>query len=513
MTNTPDMPAPAAGPEPAAPDLTALIDRLGTARVLVLGDVMLDRFTYGRVERISPEAPIPVLRVERETAMLGGAGNVASNLAALGATVRLLSVCGADEAGAEIRRLLMEKLEDTEGLVPEAGRQTTTKIRFMAGGQQLLRADKESVAPVSRRQAELLVELAQGWMTEVDVLVLSDYGKGVLTDEVIRRAIEAARAAGKPVIVDPKGSDYTRYRGASAITPNRRELSDASGLPAVDDAGVVRAAGSIIAKAGIGAVVATRSEEGMSVVTATTGGTAGGTAEGAPGAVHLRAEAREVYDVSGAGDTVVAVLAAALGAGAGLTDAARLANIAAGIVVAKVGTAVVRPEELRAACLRRAWEAGENKIAGLDAALEQIARWRRMGQRIGFTNGCFDLLHPGHVSLLAQARGACDRLVVGLNSDASVRRLKGETRPVQGQAARSTVLASLGAVDLVVVFEEDTPVRLIETIRPDLLVKGADYTIETVVGADIVQSYGGRILLAELTEGQSTTGMVRRMQG
>ncbi|WP_225889768.1 D-glycero-beta-D-manno-heptose-7-phosphate kinase [Indioceanicola profundi] len=486
-------------------DLTALIDVLGKARVLVLGDVMLDRFTYGRVDRISPEAPIPVLRVERESAMLGGAGNVASNLAALGATVKLLSVCGADEAGAEVRRLLMDKLGDTEGLVPEAGRQTTTKIRFMAGGQQLLRADKESVVPVGHVHGELLIELAQGWITEVDVVVLSDYGKGVLTDEVVRRVIAAANASGKPVVVDPKGRDYARYRGATAITPNRRELSEASGIAVTDDTSAVAAAGTVIAKAGIGAVIATRSEEGMSVVTAGP--------DGSPAATHLRAEAREVFDVSGAGDTVVAALAAALGAGADLTMAARLANVAAGIVVAKVGTAVVRPEELRAACNRRVLETTSSKVAGLDAAMEQIARWRRMGQRIGFTNGCFDLLHPGHVSLLAQARAACDRLVVGLNSDASVRRLKGETRPVQEQTARATVLASLGAVDLVILFEEDTPLRLIESIRPDVLVKGADYTVETVVGADIVQSYGGRVMLAELTQGQSTTRMVERMKG
>jgi len=481
-------------------DLLPLIDALPKARVLVLGDAMLDRFTYGHVDRISPEAPIPVLRVERETAMLGGAGNVASNLAALGAQVRLLTVVGADEAGAEVRRLVMEKLGDAEGLVPEAGRQTTTKVRFLAGGQQLLRTDRETVAPLKPRQADLMIELAESWMDQTDVLVLSDYGKGVLTDTVVARAIAAARAAGKPVLVDPKGSDYARYRGAFCVTPNRKELAEASGLPTDGDAAVAAAATAVMTTAGIGAVVATRSEQGMSVI---------GPDAGA--AVHLRAEAREVFDVSGAGDTVVAALAAALGTGADLVDAARLANAAAGIVVAKVGTAVVRPDELRAAIHRSDRAEREAKVASPEAAVEQVARWRRGGLRVGFTNGCFDLLHPGHVSLLTQARAACDRLIVGLNSDASVKRLKGETRPVQDETARATVLASLAGVDMVVVFEEDTPLRLIEAIRPDVLVKGADYTIESVVGAPFVQSYGGRVVLADLMDGQSTSRTIAKL--
>jgi D-beta-D-heptose 7-phosphate kinase/D-beta-D-heptose 1-phosphate adenosyltransferase len=251
---------------------------------------------------------------------------------------------------------------------------------------------------------------------------------------------------------------------------------------------------------GLGAVVATRSEQGMSVV-----------AE--PSVHHLPAEAREVFDVSGAGDTVVAALAAALAAGATLPDAARLANLAAGIVVAKVGTAVVRPDELTAALNRQGWEAAGAKVLSRAAAMERVEAWRRQGRRVGFTNGCFDLLHPGHISLLGQARAACDRLVVGLNSDASVKRLKGESRPVQGESARATVLASLASVDLVVLFEEDTPLALIEALRPDVLVKGADYTIDKVVGADLVQGWGGRVVLAELVEGQSTTKTIAKMQG
>ncbi|WP_114394158.1 D-glycero-beta-D-manno-heptose-7-phosphate kinase [Oleisolibacter albus] len=480
-------------------DLTALIDALPDAAVLVVGDAMLDRFTYGMVDRISPEAPIPVLRVQREVLTLGGAGNVACNLAALGTGVRFLSVLGDDEPGRTLRQQVAERLGDADGLVVEPGRRTTTKTRFIAGSQQLLRADGETVADIAPASADRLLALAEQALDQCAVLVLSDYGKGVLTPALVTRLIDAAKARGRLVVVDPKGRDYSRYRGADVLTPNRKELAEASGLPVSGDGAVEAACRHLIAGCGVAALVGTRSEEGMSVVTADS-------------ATHLRAEAREVFDVSGAGDTVVAVLSAALAAGAELTAAARLATVAAGIVVAKVGTAVVRPDELRTAVHRSGWESDAIKVVGLEAALERVARWRVQGLRVGFTNGCFDLLHPGHVSLLSQARSACDRLVVGLNSDASVKRLKGETRPVQGEGARATVLASLSSVDLVVVFEEDTPLRLIETLRPDVLVKGADYTIATVVGADVVQSYGGTVFLADLIQGQSTTRMVERMK-
>ncbi|AWK90227.1 D-glycero-beta-D-manno-heptose-7-phosphate kinase [Azospirillum thermophilum] len=488
-------------------DLARHIDTLSHARVLCVGDVMLDRFIYGAVDRVSPEAPIPILRVEREVTMLGGAGNVAANARALGAACRFVSVVGDDPAGLEIAGILARAADNHEagggeagggGLVTEPGRQTTVKTRFIAGSQQLLRADVETVAPI--RSEAAVLEAATAAMAGAGAVILSDYGKGVLTGDLVARLIAAARDAGLPVVVDPKGSDYARYRGADVVTPNRKELMQATGMPADSDAQVEAACRALIGRCGIGAIVATRSEQGMSVVTRET-------------AVHLPAEAREVFDVSGAGDTVVATLTAALAAGAGLADAARLANLAAGIVVGKVGTAVVRVPELLAALHAQEWRHGEEKVATPEVAAERIARWRARGRRIGFTNGCFDLLHPGHISLLNQARAACDVLVVGLNSDASVKRLKGETRPVQTETARATVLASLACVDLVVIFGEDTPEALIRALRPDVLVKGADYTIATVVGADFVQSYGGKVVLAELVEGQSTTGTIRRMKG
>ncbi len=481
-------------------DLAKNIEALAGTAVMCIGDVILDRFVYGSVERISPEAPVPVLRIERHASMLGGAGNVATNLEALGCQPRFLSVIGDDETGAMVlRRLVDAGLGDSCHIVTEHGRQTSEKTRFFAHHQQLLRADSETVAGISARSQDTLLTSARTLLPEVNVVILSDYGKGVFTAPGVQAMIGLARESATPVIVDPKGSDYQRYRGADVVTPNRRELALASGLPVSNDQEIVFAARTLIENCGFGAMVVTRSEEGMSVISRT------------GEVVHLPAEARDVFDVSGAGDTVIATLAGALSAGVSLVEAARLANLAAGVVVGKVGTAVVRRAELLAALHHQEWSTGEAKVLPLDVAEEQLQRWRRQGRRIGFTNGCFDLLHPGHISLLQQARAACDRLVVGLNSDDSVRRLKGATRPVQSELARATVLASLTAVDLVVVFGEDTPLALIQALRPDVLVKGADYTVDTVVGAELVQSYGGHVLLAELSAGHSTTATIARI--
>ena len=479
--------------------LVPLIEALGSARVLCLGDIMLDRFVYGNVSRISPEAPIPVVRVERDTAMLGGAGNVVRNLVSLGARVRVVATVGDDAAAGEIRALLDEHETIEPALVSEPGRQTSIKTRFLAGGQQMLRADRETTEPVAAGTRAAILAAADKGLAECAVVVLSDYGKGVFDPGVTQTIIRAAGKAGKPVIVDPKGIDYAHYRGADVLTPNARELAEATRMPVDDTDAVVAAARSLIEGCGVGAVLVTRSRDGMTLVSA-------------DGIVtHLEAEAREVFDVSGAGDTVVATLAAALGAGADLVHGAALANVAAGVVVGKVGTAAAYASDVVDALRHQDISTAEAKVLALRPALDRIDVWRREGLKIGFTNGCFDLLHPGHVSLLSQARGACDRLVVGLNSDSSVRRLKGPDRPLQAEAARGTVLASLTTVDMVVIFSEETPLQLIEAIRPDVLVKGADYRVETVVGADLVQGYGGRVLLADLEPGHSTSATLARM--
>jgi D-beta-D-heptose 7-phosphate kinase/D-beta-D-heptose 1-phosphate adenosyltransferase len=454
------------------------------------------------VERVSPEAPIPVLRVERETRTLGGAGNVLRNLQALGLKPCFLSVIGNDPAGREIGKIAAGG-EGSAGeaevhLLVERGRSTTIKTRYVAGNQQLLRADREKVAPVSASVREDLLRLFEQAAALCNVTIVSDYAKGVLADGVASAAIAAARAAGHTVVVDPKGIDYAPYRGASILKPNRGELGAATKMPVASEAEVTAAARALVDDFEIGAVLVSLSQEGMLLVEA-------------GGAVHrLAAEAREVFDVSGAGDTVVAVLGAALGAGASLLDAARLANIAAGIVVGKVGTAVVHASELEEAIVNRDALAGQ-KLLPLPVALDHVARWRRGGLKIGFTNGVFDLLHLGHVSLLKQAKSHCDRLVVGLNSDASVKRLKGPDRPVHSETVRGAVLSSLADVDMVVVFEADTPRELIAALKPDVLVKGADYRKEEVVGADIVEAEGGKVVLAELVPGHSTTATIKRM--
>jgi D-beta-D-heptose 7-phosphate kinase/D-beta-D-heptose 1-phosphate adenosyltransferase len=489
----------AGAPTGARGTLPDLAGRLGAARVLCVGDVMLDKFVTGTVERISPEAPIPVLKVARQSAMLGGAGNVARNLAGLGARAQFIAAVGADPAGAEVARLLDGLSGIDAALIEMADRPTSIKTRYVAGAQQLMRADEEITGPLPRAAARALVKSVRAALKACDVVVLSDYGKGVLDDKTVADVIAAAAKAGRPVIVDPKGRDYGRYRGAALLTPNRAELAHATGLPVDDDAAIVAACRHLIETAGVGAVLATRSSEGMTLL-----------ADGAE-PVHLGAEAREVFDVSGAGDTVIATVAAALAVGAAPGEAAQLANVAAGIVVGKVGTAALTADELIQALHHQDFAGAEAKILTLPQALDAVALWRAQGRTVGFTNGCFDILHPGHVSLLAQARGACDRLVLGLNSDASVRRLKGPSRPVNSEGARATVLAALGTVDAVVIFGEDTPFDLIAALQPDVLVKGADYTEDQVVGADVVRRTGGRVVLADLVAGQSTTSTIGRM--
>jgi D-beta-D-heptose 7-phosphate kinase/D-beta-D-heptose 1-phosphate adenosyltransferase len=438
-------------------DLAAQLEALAGVRVVVAGDVMLDRFLYGEVERISPEGPIPVLRIEREAAMLGGAGNVVRNLAALGVRIDFLAVVGDDAAGREVQNLAQDAAGEGCHLLGEAGRPTTIKERYIAAGQHLLRADRDPRGEIAAGTAAALLATATAALDGAGALVLSDYGKGTLEPDTLGALIAAARAAGCPAVVDPKGRDYGIYRGATLVTPNKRELHEATGLPTSSDKEVALAAQEIIDRCGVEAVLATRGSDGLTLL--------GSGGEGKH--LYLPAEAREVFDVSGAGDTVVAAVAAALAAGLSLDDAARLANLAAGIVVGKLGTAVASRSELLQTLHASDLMAAEAKVADAEASVDQAARWRQKGLTVGFTNGCFDLLHPGHVSLLAQARAACDRLIVGLNSDASTRRLKGEGRPVQSEAARAAVLASLANVDLVVVFGEDTPLKLIEALRPD----------------------------------------------
>ena len=475
-----------------------IVSDLGRARIAVIGDVMLDRFIYGDTDRVSPEAPIPVLRVDRTVEMLGGAGNVAANIAALGGQVHLVGLVGEDEAGSAVRRLVAGLPRATAALVAREDGPTTVKTRVVARRQQVIRLDSERVAPLSPREADSVAAALEVAIGEADLLLVSDYGKGVLLGGMAGRAIRLARDCGKPVIVDPKGRDYSVYRGASVITPNLSELRNATGLGVDDDEDVAVAARAVARAHAIGAVVVTRGPQGMSIVTETA-------------ATHLPAVARAIFDVSGAGDTVAASIACATAIGIELDEAARLANAAAGIVVAKLGTSQVTRAELAASLRQQALGTADAKIVLAEEAAAHVWSWRAQHLTVGFTNGCFDLVHPGHVSLLRQARAACDRLIVAINSDQSVRRLKGLARPIQPELARAAVLACFDLVDLVVIFPDDTPIALLELLRPDLIVKGADYSLEEVVGGDFVQSYGGRVLLAELSQGFSTSDIIRRI--
>jgi D-beta-D-heptose 7-phosphate kinase/D-beta-D-heptose 1-phosphate adenosyltransferase len=480
--------------------------KFGETTVLCVGDLMLDHFVYGDVSRVSPEAPSLVIAATREEQLLGGAGNVARGIAALGARCIFVGVIGEDESGRAIGRAFADDYGDAieTHLLVDAARPTTRKVRFVSDhhSTHLLRADWELAAPLRADIQQALIRACLLALPRANAVVLSDYAKGVLSPAVIRAVIDKARELGKPVIVDPKGADFSIYRGATLVTPNRKELAEATRRGARGDAEVAAAAEELAAIVGSAGVLVTRSEEGMTLYKARGGALAGQ-------ALHVPAYPVKVRDVSGAGDTVAAVMAVMLAAGADLEAAARAANAAAAVVVGKRGTSTASTAELRHRLLPSASLAAEDKVVFDWSVLdERLAEWR--GLRIGFTNGCFDLLHPGHVRLMTEARAVCDRLVVGLNSDASVKRLKGNDRPVQDQQARAEVLAALEAVDLVVIFEQDTPVDLIRRVKPTVLVKGADYRIDEVVGRDIVEALGGKVVLVDLVPGYSTTAIVQR---
>jgi len=483
---------------PASDEIRRAIARFGAVTVVVVGDFILDRFFSGVIERISPEAPVPVLHGRSASTALGGAGNVVANIVSLGGRALPVGVIGDDHAGNSVVAKLGEIGVEAAGLALERGRMTSSKSRYSALNQQVLRFDEEEIRPLDGQARRALLSRFRSALDRADIVVLSDYGKGVLMDGVAKDLIAAAR--GKPVLVDPKGGDWSRYAGATAVTPNRRELGDAAGRAVSGDEEIAAAARQMISACGLEFVLATRSEKGMSIITPSE-------------AHHITTRAREVFDVTGAGDTVIAAFALALAAGAARPAAATIANAAAGVVVGKRGTARLTADELAGAMFAVDSPARAGN-AILDAAAVQrlVAAWKREGLTVGFTNGCFDILHAGHIGLLNAARSQCDRLVLGLNSDASVRRLKGEGRPVNDEHDRACVLAALASVDAVVLFAEDTPLSLIEALKPDILVKGADYTVDQVVGAEVVRQAGGRVVLVDIVAGRSTSGTIARLR-
>jgi D-beta-D-heptose 7-phosphate kinase/D-beta-D-heptose 1-phosphate adenosyltransferase len=472
--------------------------------VLCVGDVMLDRFQHGDIERISPEAPVPVIRLRNVREMPGGAGNVASNIASLGGQAVLVGLAGEDYAGDRLTRLLGTCAGIGDALVRSPHRPTICKTRFIAGRQQVVRADDESSDALTEAEESALLHAVAAHLAKAGALILSDYGKGVLSETVLRASIDGALARGIPVFVDPKSADFRRYRGATCITPNLKEFAAAARAPAVTEGDIAAAASALLDLAEAEAILVTRSEKGMTLVER------GGAVTSVP------ARAREVFDVSGAGDTVIATMALARAGGRSLAQAMHIANAAAGVVVSKLGTATANIAEVVHELSAQSEALGAGAVPGLQslAAAQSLARhWRDQGLTVGFTNGCFDIIHPGHVALLAAARRACDRLVVALNSDESVKRLKGATRPVNTLEQRAQVMAAIRFVDCVVGFAEDTPYETIKALMPDVLVKGADYSIDKVVGADIVRAAGGRVVLADFLAGHSTSGIIARSAG
>lgn len=484
---------------PSDIELAAFVRNFHSARIMVIGDVILDRYVTGTVSRLSPEAPIPVLRPSDRRSVLGGAANVATNIAALGGHAILVGVVGDDDAGQEILSQVEQTPGITSALVRVHHRHTTAKTRYITGSHQLLRIDEETNSPLTDAAAASVIAAAEAGLAESDIVVLSDYAKGVLCDAVLEPVMQRTRATNRIVIVDPKRSDFSAYRGATILTPNEHEVRTATHIEAEHDIEADRAGRVALDEVEGEAVLVTRSFKGLTLVRRN------------QQVKHLPTRAREVADVSGAGDTLVAALSVALGAGAPLLEAAMLANATAGISVGKQGTGTVSRQELLDWLHLDDLVATDRKIVGLDEARERVADWRRRGLRVGFANGCFDLIHPGHVRLLTEARAACDRLIVALNTDASVKHLKGSSRPLQNEVARAIVMASMAPVDLVMLFDQDTPYELIQALRPDVLVKGSDYTVDQVVGADLVQGWGGRVVLVSLQEGHSTTNTIRRM--
>ena len=465
-------------------------------QIICVGDLMLDRYVYGGVGRVSPEAPVPVLRKTSSTEVPGGAGNVARNLSALGLRTVMIGCVGDDEAGTQLTDLLEADPLISCELVRTTNMATVIKTRFIAGTQQLLRVDTEDDGPDLADASLEIGKLVEAAAKSASLIIVSDYAKGVINPVVFDACIKAAKANAIPVLVDPKSKDFSIYAGASLIKPNASELAAASGLPTASDSDVDAALSAMANLLPDTRLVVTRAGKGMSW-------------HESARTFHMKGEARQVFDVSGAGDTSMAALAAAIAAGADLKDAVALAIAASGIVVGKVGTATVSAEELH-----RALSAGEAPVsAGLlnrsDIA-ELAVRWRASGLRVGFTNGCFDILHPGHLRVLRQARAQCDRLIVAINTDASVKRLKGESRPVNTEQDRAELLAGIAGVDAVTSFDEDTPAELIDAIQPDVLVKGGDYKADEIVGADTVKARGGEVVIVPLLEGRSTTSIIER---
>lgn len=477
--------------------MTRLAD-FSNQTIVVIGDVMLDQYFWGDVDRISPEAPVPVVKVNKKTMSLGGAGNVAMNLKGLNCGHRLIGLRGLDDNGKRLVAVLEKEAID-HSLNAIQTHPTTTKTRILGQGQQLIRLDEERNLGIDGQAVETLLDILDGTLGTAAGVIISDYGKGIFKSDAAQRIIHRCRPLNIPVFVDPKGHDWERYRGATCITPNTAEFNLVAPFDEYSESSLEKQARETIDRLNLQYILMTRGSKGMSLFSADSP------------TVHISTEAQEVFDVSGAGDTVIATLTAAFCSGMDMHGSASLANTAAGVVVGKIGTKPIMKVELEQALTENAFK-GAAECVDVGQAAGMVKAWQKAGQRVVFTNGCFDILHVGHITLLQAAAARGDRLVVGLNSDRSVKKLKGATRPVLPEKERATLLSNIKGVDLVVLFEEETPLELIRRLTPDVLVKGGDYTPETVVGRDVVEQAGGEVVIVPLLDGVSTTRVIESMR-
>ena len=468
-----------------------------SVKILCIGDIILDSYSHGDVRRISPEAPIPVLKInDNKYEVLGGCGNVAKNICAAGSHCHIISICGDDEESLVLRRLLNSSKNLSFNLITDKHRCTTKKIRFVSGNQQILRVDREVSKPIDIKLEQKLVQIFKKKIDSFGVLVISDYNKGMLTDSFLKTIIEIAKKKRKIIIVDPKRNDFSSYKGATYITPNFKELLETTNqedLKSMKDESklVVRLSKNLIKKFDFHSVITTRSAQGISIVSSNNQ------------MFHLPSKAKEVFDVSGAGDTVLAYIASGIADGKTLNNSAEIANDAAGIAVAKFGTTVVNKIDFLDSNKKE-------KLCSLNEIMSELNK--NQGKKIGFTNGCFDLIHQGHIYYLKEARKKCDFLILGLNSDKSIKKIKGSDRPILSQKERSEVLENFNFIDRIVIFNEETPVKLIKKIKPSLIFKGNDYKIQEVVGHNIIKKWGGKVVLIKCIRGKSTSNIIRKIK-
>ena len=477
-------------------DLIEDILKITNSKIFCLGDLMLDKYVIGTTQRISPEGPIPILDVKREVQMLGGVGNVVRNLGTIGVKTHLVSLIGEDQEGIKIDKKIDQK-NIIKKLIKDKKKPSTIKTRFIANNQQILRVDNENVSEISRSTERKVINYSKKMILLSDAVILSDYGKGLLTNNVIKTIINFSKKYHKPVVLDPKNSNFEKYSGATMITPNTKELEEAVKIKLNNEADIIKASKQLIQKYKFKHILVTRGKLGMLLISANN-----------MKILNLKTEAKEIYDVSGAGDTVVSFLAACLGSSIPIANSIQIANAAAGIVVSKSGTSVAHLSELIFSLNKQTIS---SKLVNLNEGLKIIEFWKKRKEVVGFTNGCFDYIHPGHLSLFEQAKKKCTKLIVAVNSDYSVKKIKGPNRPKQNENIRIKILEAIKYVDLLIIFSDKTPIKLIKKIKPNILIKGSDYKEKQIVGAKEVKHFGGKILRAKILDDFSSSLVIEEI--